>query len=134
MVIYSAYRNLGKPHSIVHHTLAGYEHVYDIRPDKPGGGCSLFINENIPYTLRKDLMLAKSVFIEVEKCTLKNIILGVIYRSPESSLTDFNDNLENILVKIDKNTNICFYQETIMSTLYMSYLFFNGKNLLHKNS
>ena len=61
----------GKPHSIIHHTLAGYEHVYDIRHDKPGGGCSLFINENIPYTLRKDLTLAESVFIEVEKCTFK---------------------------------------------------------------
>ena len=76
-----------------------------------GGGCSLFINENIPYTLRKDLTLAESVFIEVEKGTLKkqkNIILGVIYRSPESSLTDFNDNLENLLIKIDKENKYSF--------------------------
>ena len=48
---------------IIHHKIAGYEHVYDIRPDKPGGGCSLFINENRPYTLRKDLTLAESVFL-----------------------------------------------------------------------
>ena len=28
--------------------------------------------------------------------------IRVIYRSPESSLTDFNDNLENVLIKIDR--------------------------------
>ena len=27
----------GKPHSIIHHTLVCYKHVYDIGPDKPGG-------------------------------------------------------------------------------------------------
>ena len=71
----------------------------------------LFINENIPYTLRKDITLAESVFIEVEKGTskkTKNIILGVIYRSPESSLTDFNDNLENLLIKIDRENKYSF--------------------------
>ena len=70
----------------------------------------MFINENIPYTPRKDLTLAESVFIEVEKGTLKNknIILGVIYRSPESSLTDFNDNLENLLIKIDRENKYSF--------------------------
>ena len=57
----------GKPHSIIHHTIAGYEHVYDIRPIKTGGGFSLFINENISYKIRKDLTFAESVFIEVEK-------------------------------------------------------------------
>ena len=55
----------GKPHSIIHHTIAGYEHVYDIRPIKTGGGCSLFINENISYKIRKDLTFAESVFIEL---------------------------------------------------------------------
>ena len=60
---------------IIHHKIAGYEHVYDIRPDKPGGECSLFTNENIPYTLRKDHTLAESVFIEEEKGTLKTTTL-----------------------------------------------------------
>ena len=39
---------------------------------------------------------------------LKKIILGVIYRSPESSLTDFNGNLENLLVKIDREKKYAF--------------------------
>ena len=71
----------------------------------------MFINENIPYTLRKDLTLAESVVIEVEKGTLKkqkNIILGVIYRNPESYLTDFNDNLKNLLIKIDRENKYSF--------------------------
>ena len=34
--------------------------------------------------------------------------MGVIYRSPESSLTDFNGNLENLLVKIDREKKYAF--------------------------
>ena len=32
----------------------------------------------------------------------------MIYRSPESSLTDFNDNLENLLIKIDRENDYSF--------------------------
>ena len=35
----------------------------------------------------------------------------VIYRSLESSLTDFNDNLENVLVKIDRENKYLFLSE-----------------------
>ena len=38
----------GKPHSIIHHTIAGYEHVYNIRPIKTGDGCSLFKMKTFP--------------------------------------------------------------------------------------
>ena len=34
--------------------------------------------------------------------------MGVIYRSPESSLTYFNDNLENLLIKIDRENKYSF--------------------------
>ena len=51
-----------------------YEYVYGIRPGKTVG-CCLFITENISYTLRKDLTSVESVFIEVEKCTVKKVIL-----------------------------------------------------------
>ena len=54
--------------------------------------------------MRKDLKLAESVFIEVSKNVFKknrNIILGVIYRSPDSQLSMFNESLENILIQID---------------------------------
>ena len=34
--------------------------------------------------------------------------MGVIYRNPELSLTDFNDNLENVLVKIDRDNKYLF--------------------------
>ena len=47
--------------------MPGYNHVFDIRSKRTGGGCSLYINENISYKVRKDLKLAKSVFIEVSK-------------------------------------------------------------------
>ena len=76
---------------------------------KLNSGCSLYINENISYKVRKNLKLSESVFIEVSKNIFKknrNIILGVIYRSPDSQLSMFNDSLENILIQIDNLKNI----------------------------
>ena len=61
--------------------------------------------------MRKDLKLAESVFIEVSKNIFtknRNIILGVIYRSPDSQLSMFNESLENILIQIDNEKCIAY--------------------------
>ena len=59
-----------------------YNHVYDVRNDKIGGGCSLHINDTIPFKQRKDLRLGgESVFVEVNGKifnTNENVILAVI--------------------------------------------------------
>ena len=44
----------GKPHTITHFNILGYSHVYDIRTDKIGGGCSLYIIEKVSFKIRKD--------------------------------------------------------------------------------
>ena len=78
---------------------------------KTGGGCSLYVDENIPYKTRLDLKLAESVFIEVNKDVFnktRNIILGSIYRSPDSSINLFNEQLEQLLIKIDNEKKILF--------------------------
>ena len=76
-----------KRNTIEQQFIPGYNHVFDIRSKRTGGGCSLYINENISYKVRKDLKLSESVFIEVSKSIFKkirNIILGIKYRSPDS--------------------------------------------------
>ena len=58
------------------------------------------------------MKLAESVFIEVSKNIFKknrNIILGVIYRSPDSQLATFNELLENILIQIDNEKSIAYF-------------------------
>ena len=55
----------GKSNTIEQKCIPGYNHVFDIRSKRTGGGCSLYINEDISYKVRKDLKLAESVFIEV---------------------------------------------------------------------
>ena len=101
----------GKPNTIEQQFIPGYIHVFDIRSKRTGGGSSLYINENISYKVRKDLKLAESAFIEVSKNIFtknRNIILGVIYRSPDSQLSMFNESLENILIQIDNEKSIAY--------------------------
>ena len=87
---------------------------------KLGEGCSLYINEKVSFKIRKDRKLGESVFIEIDKNVFKytkNIISGVIYRSPDSQLSLFNSNLENLLFKVDLH----FSPVTITSTHRINY-------------
>ena len=90
--------------------IPGYKHVYDVRTDRIGGGCSLYIHDAIPLKQRKDLELGgESVFIEVNGKifnTNKNVLLAVIYRSPDSPLGLFNEQLEHTLLQIDKEKKV----------------------------
>ena len=99
----------GKPHTITHFNISGYSHVYDIRTDKIGGGCSLYINEKVSFKIRKDLKLGESVFIEIDKNVFKytkNIILGVIYRSPDSQFSTAI--LKIYYCKVDSENKLAF--------------------------
>ena len=104
--------NWGKPHTICHMHIPCYNHVYDVRNDKIGGGCSLYIHDTIPFKHRKDLRLdGESVFVEINGKlfnTNKNVILAVIYRSPDSPLGLFNEQLDNPLQQIEKEKNVAF--------------------------
>ena len=85
------------------------------RLDKKGGGVSLYINEKIPFIERHDLNVfneyIESVFIEIDKSKLnveKNVIIGVIYRPPNTDIEIFNEYLGSILDKVghEKKTHI----------------------------
>ena len=102
--------------------MQGYNEHFCIRPHKrKGGGVSLYIEENIPFKIRKDLEFYKltakklkkttannvfeTVFIEIDKSVFnskRNIIVVVIYRAPNSSLLKFNEKLEELLNIIQK--------------------------------
>ena len=83
--------------------IAGYNHVAVTRQAKNEGGVSMFISEKLLYTEIKELNVAEDylecVFVKI----LHNgnlIIVGTVYRPPNSNVIDFNDAMINILEKI----------------------------------
>ena len=87
--------------------IQNYQSEHNIRHNKGGGGVSIFIQNDIEYVLRKDLTIQNNImealFIEIpmgkigNKC---NIIVGVIYRAPDTNMTSFNELLAETLLKI----------------------------------
>ena len=95
--------------------LKGYSSVNSYRKDKKGGGVSLHIRKGITFILRNDLDYFDSemetVFIEIDKCifgTYSNIVVGVIYRMPNSSVDVFNDRISDVMNVIKKERKLCY--------------------------
>ena len=87
--------------------LKGYNAVHKCRPLRSGGGVSIYIQDFLEYYTREDLCYQnsaiESVFIEIDKDQIgkdKNVIIGVIYRPPNSDIYLFNDYMSEILTKM----------------------------------
>ena len=85
------------------------------RKCKTGGGVDLYVNDSIPYTVREDFEFfyneMESLFIEIDSKvfqTASNIIIGIVYRMPDSSIDIFNDRVADIFNVIDKENKL-FY-------------------------
>lgn len=92
--------------NIERYTMQGYNHEYEYRKSKKGGGVSMFIAKETEYTLRSDLVLSnsvESVFIELDKgivdCNRK-VVMGCIYRPPDTNLQEFLVDLNSLLNKL----------------------------------
>ena len=78
---------------------------------KEQGKAVAYISIKIYHIKWEDLKLSESVFIEVSKNIFKknrNIILGVIYHSPDSQLSIFNESLEKVLIQSDNEKSIAY--------------------------
>ena len=89
--------------------------LYNIRSGRAGGGVSLFIKSYIPFSERHDLNLlneiSETVSIQINKNvfgTPKDIIIGIIYRPPNTDPVAFNESFQEILTKIDRENRICY--------------------------
>ena len=94
-------------HSTDRYSIKGYRGEHNYRKSRSGGGVALYIQDNWEYTVRKDLCQMKpnieSLFIEVDKNYTgkdKNIIIGVIYRPPDTDIKTFNYEMSEILSNI----------------------------------
>ena len=65
------------------------------------------------FKLRRDLIvndenIMESTFVEIIPSNKKNIVIGVIYRPPNSKFNLFENEINQILSKIDKENKICY--------------------------
>ena len=90
-----------------------YDFVNVNRTSKCGGGVGIYIKKGIQYKIRRDLNIndeniIESAFIEIINLQKKNIIIGVIYRPPNSNFNLFENEINKILSKTDKENKICY--------------------------
>ena len=107
------------------YNIKGYSIENRIRQNKLGGGVSLLIQSNIEYTCRDDVndlyVEPEMLFIEIDKkytTFSRDVIIGVVYRAPNTDVTETITSLQNILTKINDERKICY----IMGDFYIDLL------------
>ena len=97
------------------YNIGGYNNVSAYRENRKGGGVSLHIHEHLAYIERPDLNVfndnIESIFVEVDKSDFsldRNVVIGVLYRPPNTDIDVFNDYLGNILANVEREKKI-FY-------------------------
>ena len=126
------------------YSLQGYNPEHSCRSGRTGGGVSLHIKKDIEYTTREDIScqskISESLFIEIDKHHFEkkqNIVIGVIYRPPDTDIKEFNNHLKQCLNKIkserksayilgDFNVNLLNCDRHIPSQEFVDTLFSNS--------
>ena len=92
-----------------------YEFIENHRTDKTGGGVGLFVRDYISSLKRPDLEIFneynESIFIEIEKTVFameNNVIIGVIYRPPNTDINTINDQFATLMESIKQEEKICY--------------------------
>ena len=95
--------------------LSGYVTIKCCRKERRGCGVSLYIHEGISFATRNDLPYfdteMESIFTEITKDifrTNSSIVIGLIYRMPDSSDDVFKERISDILDTVCKEHQI-FY-------------------------
>ena len=98
-------------------TIPLYSNYESTCGDTQNSGCGLYIKKGINFTKRNDLSFHyherncefETLFIEIHKESSKNILVGVIYRHPDTNSEIFCEKVESLL-NICENEN----KETII--------------------
>ena len=84
--------------------IEGFQKVEKHRSCTRGGGVALYINNKHDFSVRNDLShfeegIFESIFVELNTGT-RNLILGEVYRVPNTNVLYFNETYENILATV----------------------------------
>ena len=82
-------------------TIDGYTLISNNRIDRRGGGVGFYVSKHLKFKLIDECCITldtiESIFIEIELLNKKNIIVGEVYRPPNSNSASFLDSLTSIL-------------------------------------
>ena len=96
------------------YAMKGYSGIFSSRSGKGGGGVCVFIDSNFIYKVRHDLSdsidenIFESNFIELSCTNGPNIVVGNIYRPPGNDILSFQNALEGITTKINRENKLCY--------------------------
>ena len=83
------------------YALDGYDFVVNIRQHRVGGGVALYVSQMYDYVVRDELNSMtdsiESLFIEISVPGSKNIIIGVVYRPPNTNTKSFLDYFSDLV-------------------------------------
>ena len=89
-------------------SLSGYNYIYKSRKHKMGGGVGIFVTERIQFTevtLNTNYENIEYVVINITtKNENKTIMLGTLYRPPNTNDTKFVDEYNNLISKLYKES------------------------------
>ena len=93
--------------------LDNYDFVNANRTSRNSRGVGIYITKDMNFKLRRDLIIndentMESTFVEIITSNKKNIVIDVIYRPPHSKFNLFENEINQILSKIDKENKICY--------------------------
>jgi len=105
-----------KPSNHELYNFDGYHSLHKTRINRNGGGVSLLVDNSVKYVERNDFAcliedVAESVFIEIDKTvfkTEKKLIIGEIYKPPNSCIESFTLKVECLLKKLDEENALCY--------------------------
>ena len=76
--------------------LPNYTLIRADREGRRGGGVAFYIADNLKFRVRYDIKFQQTevLFIEIDNDKLKNCVIGLIYRPPDSKFDLFYNNFE----------------------------------------
>ncbi len=94
---------------ICEYNMPGYALVYNNRNDNRGGGVAMYIKNNIKFKSRPDLdfnnNIINSKFIEISNINTKNVIVGTVYRAPNSDTDSYLEYFSSMTTILQRNSN-----------------------------
>ena len=89
--------------------------IQSCRQNKRGGGVAIYLKDSLEFIVRPDLEIkhefTESVFVEIDKSlynTNKNILIGCIYRVPNSDIETFNKELDIVISHVSKEDKLIY--------------------------
>ena len=97
------------------YNLQGFHMIEKHRSCQSGGGVAICLKSEIEYKTRTDLDIfddhIESVYVEIDKShfgTDKNIVIGTIYRKPNSDIKTFNNMLTAVLDTLSSENKLVY--------------------------